>query len=159
MEKSAIFLLISVALAAGSFLDDDNPAASALLARYKTNIMSKAKAASQNDPRYQNLNNLVINKPQFVSLGENNQFYCELHIPSQNVSTCEIKTPGNEIWTITGGQVLDSTGTPVPGFSAVDNGTPERVCGLGINSIQSSDIGNVKKYGQSSTIIKFSIHR
>ena len=88
--------------------------------------------------------NLIVDKPELVSAGEDVTFYCQIPDSSpESISACRIITPGGEIWTVENGQVLDDGQQVVPGYLGVDNGDDTKNCGINIQAVDSAnDMGN-----------------
>ena len=99
-----------------------------------------AAAASAQALTYSN-SNLEVVKDLLVSEGASTTFTCQLPDEAQSVFGCQMATPGGAILTIAQGIVTDESGAPVPGYNGVDHGQSNKICGIEIASIASSDLG------------------
>ena len=66
----------------------------------------------------------ILTKPDNLRTGQvNEDMICEIPVAAvETITACEFITPNDTVWTVSGGQVLDGA-TPVPGYSAIDNGS------------------------------------
>ena len=92
--------------------------------------------------------NLIVNYVLNTGLGASDSFFCQLPdaLTDQTVMACQVETPSGTVWTVEGGQVIDQLGFPVPGYTAVDNGQADRVCGLGIDAVAAVDLGKANVF-------------
>ena len=87
--------------------------------------------------------NLIIERPQNVSVSSPSNFRCELANPAETLTACQFESPNSGTYDVSlADGTVTNNGSQVAGVTGNDDGRPTKVCGIQIASITNSDIGD-----------------
>ena len=88
--------------------------------------------------------NLIVDKPEFVSVSSPATITCEIANVAETLTACQFDTPASGTYDVSlvDGAVTNN-GSQVAGVTGEDLGRPSSVCGIQIAAVANGDIGNL----------------